>query len=120
MDTAEAEKLLRAYLLEGVGMQILWADLAYELAKEIGNHRDQISEASFGELFGRLQEILSDRQTLEATKLLDTQKKKYPTRSIPGTLALLKCHARLWCIPSGRVLSRLSSRAVARVPTWTS
>ncbi len=80
-------------------MQILWADLAYELAKEIGNHRDQISEASFGELFVRLQEILSDRQTLEATKLLDPQKKNYPTRSIPGTLALLKRHARLWCIP---------------------
>ena len=98
MDTAEAEERLRAYLLEGVGAQILWADLAYELAKEISEHREQINESSFGELFGTLLQILSDRQTLEATKLLD-QEKNYPTRSIPGTLALLKRHATLWRIP---------------------
>jgi hypothetical protein len=98
LDTAEAEERLRAYLLEGVGSQILWADLAYELAKEISEYREQINESNFGELFGTLLQILSDRQTLEATKLLD-QEKNYPTRSIPGTLALLKRHATLWRIP---------------------
>ena len=103
MDTAEAEKLLRAYLLDGVGTQIFWADLAYELATEISNHRDQIAEASFGELFGRLWVILSDRQTLEATKLLDPEN-KYLTRSIPGTLALLKRRAPLWRIPQRKSL----------------
>ena len=97
MDTAEAQKLLRTYLLEGVGTQIFWAELAYELAKEISSHREQIAEASFGELFGGFWVMLSDRQTLEVTKLLDP-KKNYPTRSIPGTLALLKDHARLWRI----------------------
>ena len=103
VDTAEAEKLLRAYLLEGIGTQIFWADLAFELAKEISNHREQIAEDSFGELFGRLWVILSDRQTLEVTKLLDPEK-NYPTRSIPGTLALLKRHARLWRIPQRKSL----------------
>ncbi len=98
MDTADAEKLLRAHLIEGVGNQISWADLTYELAKEISNHREQIAEARFDELFSRLWVILSDRQTLEVTKLLDP-KKNYPTRSIPGTLAILKHHARLWRIP---------------------
>lgn len=63
MDTAKAEELLKAYLSEGIGMQILWAGLAYDLAKEISTHREQINEASFGELFGPLQVILSDRQT---------------------------------------------------------
>jgi hypothetical protein len=32
LDISEAEERLRAYLLEGIGTQILWADLAYELA----------------------------------------------------------------------------------------
>ena len=32
MDISEAEERLRAYLLEGIGTQILWANLAYELA----------------------------------------------------------------------------------------
>ena len=71
MDTAEAEKLLGAYLFDGTGTQILWADQAYELAKEISNHRERYAEASFEELFYTLFVILSDRHTLEATKLLD-------------------------------------------------
>ena len=95
MDISEAEERLRAYLLEGIGTQILWADLAYELAKEISEYREQINKASFGELFSTLQVILSDRQTLEVTKLLDPEK-NYPTRSISGTLALLKRHTPLW------------------------
>jgi hypothetical protein len=32
LDISEAEERLRAYLLESIGTQILWAYLAYELA----------------------------------------------------------------------------------------
>jgi hypothetical protein len=90
-------------LFKGIGAQVLGADRAYELAKEISKCRAQINEAGFGELFGTLQVILSDRQTLEATKLLDPEK-NYLTRSIPGTLALLKRYASLWRIPQRRNL----------------
>jgi hypothetical protein len=38
LDISEAEERLRAYLLEGIGTQILWADLVYELA--YGEERD--------------------------------------------------------------------------------
>ena len=74
MNTAEAEELLKRYLLKGVGARIAYADLSYALAEEIREHAEQINGASFGELFGSLQVMLSDRQTLEATKLFDPEK----------------------------------------------
>jgi len=40
LDISEAEERLRAYLLEGIGTQILWAYLAYELA--YGEVRDDV------------------------------------------------------------------------------
>jgi hypothetical protein len=85
-------------LLNGIGTQIDLADQAYALAEEIGKYAEQINEASFGELFGALQIMLSDRQTLEATKLFDPVK-RYPTRSVPGTLEILERNAPLWRIP---------------------
>jgi hypothetical protein len=48
-------------LLNGIGTQIDLADQAYALAEEIGKYAEQINEASFGELFGALQTMLSDR-----------------------------------------------------------
>jgi hypothetical protein len=97
------EEALREYLLEGVGAQILLADRAFRIAEEIGEHAEQINKASFGELFGSLQEMLSDRQTLEVTKLLDPVK-KYPTRSISGTLDILERDAALWDIQHRQTL----------------
>jgi hypothetical protein len=98
LNTLDAEELLRDYLLNGIGAQINLADQAYALAEEIGKHAKQIHGANFGELFGSLQVMLSDRQTLEATKLFDPAR-KYPTRSIPGTLDILERHAPLWRVP---------------------
>jgi AbiU2 len=97
MDTKGAEEKLEDYLDNGIAVEIIWADRAFALAKEIGKHAREINAANFGELFGSFQIVLSDRQTLAATKLLD-QPKKYATRSIPGTLDLLECHASLWRI----------------------
>jgi hypothetical protein len=86
------EEVLKEFLLKGVGAQILLADYAFRLAEEIGKHAQQINETSFGELFGFLQLMLSDRQTLEVAKLLYPAK-IYPTRSIPGTLDILEREA---------------------------
>jgi hypothetical protein len=72
---SEVEKQLMDYLLNGLGTQIALADQAYALAVEIGQHAKQINEANFGDLFGALQAMLSDRQTLEATKLFDEERR---------------------------------------------
>jgi hypothetical protein len=103
LNTWDAGERLRDYLFNGIAKQIIEADQAYALAVEIGKHATQINEANLGTLFGLLQQMLSDRQTLEATKLLDP-KKKYETRSIPGTLDLLKLHAPIWRVPGRRKL----------------
>ena len=77
MNVQEAEKHLRAYLLQGIGEEIFWADEAYALALEIDKHAEQINAAGFGPLRTSLVTILSDRQTLSITR--------YSTRLIVST-----------------------------------
>src|SRR5829696_7647527 len=103
MDVGEAERRLKNYLLDGIAAEIFWADEAYALAEEIGKHAHALQASGFGSLFGSLQVILSDRQTLSTTKIFD-QPKKYPTRSIPATLAFLKKYAELWRVPQWHIL----------------
>jgi hypothetical protein len=100
----EAENRLKDYLTNGLVVEIYLADQAYALAEEIGKHAEQINAAGFADLFFSLQIMLSDRQTLAATKLLDAERNKYLIRSIPGTLNLLERHATLWRIPERRRL----------------
>jgi hypothetical protein len=76
-------------------MELLWADQAYSLAEEIGKYAHHINVANYGELFGALQLVLSERQTLAIVQIFDPAK-SYPTRSIPGTLDLLENNADLW------------------------
>jgi hypothetical protein len=95
LNVDEAEERLREYLLDGIATEILWADQTYALAEEIGKYAQRINAANFGELFGSLQLILSERQTLAVVKIFDPAK-NYSTRSIPGALALLENNADLW------------------------
>jgi hypothetical protein len=104
MDVKEAERHLKDYLLDGIAAEIFWADEAYALAEEIGKYVEQINTAGFGDLFGSLQTILSDRQTLSVTKMFDSPSRKYPTRSIPATLKFLEEHAGLWKVPQRHVV----------------
>ena len=75
--------------------EIFWADQTYALAEEIGKYVQRINVANFGELFGSLQLVLSERQTLAIVKIFEPAK-DYPTRSVPGTLALIENNAELW------------------------
>ncbi len=99
MNVEEAEEHLRDYLLQGIVAEIFWADEAYALAEEVGKHVERINATGFDALFGSLQTILSDRQTLSVTKIFDPPSRKYPTRSIPATLKFLEAHAELWTVP---------------------
>jgi len=101
----EAKERLRDYLLDGIASEIFRAEEAYSLAAEIGNHAEEINSANFGEFFGSLQIILSDRQTLSIVKLFDSGK-RYPTRSIPATLSILESYAELWKLSDRQALCR--------------
>ena len=98
MNEEAAALRLREYLLDGIAREIFYAEEAYSLAQEIGKYAEEINTANFGEFFGSLQVILSDRQTLSIVKIFDPVK-KYPTRGIPGTLSLLDDNAELWELP---------------------
>ena len=105
MKVEEAKERLQDYLLHGIASEIFRAEEAYSLAAEIGNHAEEINSANFGEFFGSLQIILSDRQTLSIVKLFDSGK-RHPTRSIPATLSILKSYAELWKLSDRQALCR--------------
>lgn len=120
MRLKEAEERLQDYVRDGIAAEIFRADQAYSLAEEIGKYAEQINAANFGELFGSLQIILSDRHTLSVVKIFDPAR-NYPTRSIPGTLAILQSEAESWTVPEPRRLrqvlidARLDSSNVERM-----
>jgi hypothetical protein len=64
----EATVRLREYLLNGIASEIRRAEEAYSLVQEIGKYAEEINSTNFGELFGSLQIMLSDRQTLSVVK----------------------------------------------------
>src|SRR5918998_5314549 len=99
VEAQDAEKRLKDFILNGIVTEILWAEEAYALAQEIGRRADAIRAAGFGSLFGSLQVLASDRQTLSVAKMFDRPRGRYPTRSIPATLAFLKAHADSWRVP---------------------
>jgi hypothetical protein len=107
MDTAEAEKKLNDLLLNGIAKEIFAADQAKALAETIGKNSPVINDNGFGVLFGTLQNVLSDHQTLAVAKIYDPPSSRYPTRSIPATLSLLEEFHGLWSLPERFILEDL-------------
>lgn len=107
MNTQTAEETLRDYLMNGVVTDIYWADQAKAAALLIGEHSAFINAEDFGEVFGHLQTIFSDRETMAVAKLYDTPSTQYPTRSIPAMLKLIEQHSGLWSIPERHKLEQL-------------
>jgi hypothetical protein len=64
-------------------------------------------QEGFGEVFGHLQTIFSDRETMAVAKLYDTPSTQYPTRSIPAMLKLIEQHSGLWSLPERHRLEQL-------------
>jgi hypothetical protein len=71
MDTKTAEETLEDYLLNGIAVEIYFANEAKDLCSEIGKYADQLNKHGYGQLFGSLQLAYSDRQTLSITKMFD-------------------------------------------------
>lgn len=107
MNTKEAEEILNNYLRNGIVKELFFADQTKALAITIGEHSSAINSNGFGDLFGSLQNILSDHQTLAVAKLYDPPSKKYPTRSIPGMLSLIEKYSNLWSLPQRHILEKL-------------
>jgi hypothetical protein len=104
MNTTECEKILNDYLMNGIVKELFFADQTKALAVTIGKHSNAINYNGFGDLFGSLQNILSDHQTLAVAKIYDPPSKKYPTRSLPAMLSLIEKHSNLWSLPQRHFL----------------
>jgi hypothetical protein len=107
MNTKTAEETLRDYLMSGVVTEIYWADQAKAAAVLIGEHSAFINAEGFGEVFGHLQTIFSDRETMAVAKLYDTPSTQYPTRSISAMLKLIEQHSSLWSLPERHRLEQV-------------
>ena len=75
--------------------------------KKLVSHVEQPRVANLERLFGSLQVILSDRQTLSITKIFEPENPRYSTRSIPAILGLLETNADLWRVPERRQLHQV-------------
>ena len=93
--------------MSGIAKELFFADHTKSLAVVIGKHSSAINSKGFGDLFGSLQNILSDHQTLAVAKIYDPPSKKYPTRSIPAILSLIEKHSSLWSLPQRHILEKL-------------
>lgn len=96
MTTQEAEEKLENYLLYGLQAELHWAKEARTVAIVIGNHSEVINNTRFRTLFGRLQEIFSERETLSVAKIFDRPNRINAVRSISTTLILLEENVDLW------------------------
>ncbi|MEO6588473.1 MAG: hypothetical protein ABIP06_04005, partial [Pyrinomonadaceae bacterium] len=107
MNTKEAEETLNDYLMNGIVKELFFADQTKALAVTIGKHSSAVNSNGFGDLFGSLQNILSDHQTLAVAKIYDPPSRKYPTRSIPAMLSLIEEYSNLWDLPQRHSLEKL-------------
>lgn len=107
MNTQSAEGTLRDYLMNGLLTEIYWADQAKAAAVLIGEHSASINAEGFGEVFGHLQSIFSERETMAVAKMYDTPSTQFPTRSIPAMLKLIELHSSLWSLPERPSLEQL-------------
>jgi hypothetical protein len=99
MDLEEAKKNLFDYLFNGLQSDITRAEEARSAAVVIGKHAEAINKTPFGPLFGELQIIFSDRETLCVAKIFDRLNKRYPVRSISSILDLIRQNESLWDLP---------------------
>ena len=107
MNTQEAEAKLTNDLLFGIQTELTLAQEARNLAIVIGKHSEIINAKGFGNLFARLQEIFSERETLCVAKIFDRPNRRNPLRSISSILNLIEQYADLWCLPERPFLEKI-------------
>lgn len=88
----EHREKLEGIIRQGVAVDLFHADEALSLDMFVGQHADEINKATFGAFFGSLQIILTRNLILHVAKMYEKPSKRYPTRSIPSAIVILKDH----------------------------
>lgn len=87
------EQSLDDILSQGIQIDLFRAEQCFALREVIAEHADGINSASFGNVFGSLQQILHRFALLSVAKVFEVPDNRYPLRSIPAALTLLNKHA---------------------------
>jgi len=89
---SDTEQALRAQG-DGILENIFAADESYNLAFCIGRRADDLNKHGYGAAFGPMQNMLEQHFVLSVTKLFEEGNPRYPTRSIPAAVQILKNQA---------------------------
>lgn len=82
---------LKDIVKQGVVIEIFDTEEASKLYEVIGNHKDALIKDNFDNLFGVLQIALIKNTILAINKIYEIPKnKKYPLRSLPSAIKILK------------------------------
>lgn len=104
MTHTEAEEKLNDYLMNGIQAELYWAEEARLVAVMIGSHSGRTNSTRFSGLFGRLQEVFSERETLAVAKMFDRPSRHHPVRSIGTTLTILEQNIDNWTLSERNIL----------------
>jgi len=88
----EHQERLKDIIQQGVAVDLFHADEALSLDMFVGQRADAINKAKFGAFFGSLQIILARNLILHVARIFEKPSNRYPTRSIPSAIEILKKH----------------------------
>ena len=88
-----AQATLDDILTQGIQLELFRAEQCFALRAVIAERADAINTASYGDLFGNLQQILYQFAVLSVAKVFERPSSEYPLRSLPAALAHLNKNA---------------------------
>lgn len=103
-------------ILRGVATDLYHVEEVLFLDDFMGRKADQINAATFGQFFGSLQIILGRFLVLQAARIFEQPNPRYPLRSIPSAIAVLRQYNERLAVEQRPGLIRALSRAGALPP----
>ena len=90
---AEPKSKLNDIVSVGIAIDLYHVEEVLSLDEFVGREADRINAATFGRFFGSLQVILGRFLILQAARIFEQYNPRYPIRSIPAGVKLLRAHS---------------------------
>jgi hypothetical protein len=101
-------------IINGIAVDLYHVEEVLFLDDFVGSNASLLNAATFGQFFGSLQIILGRFLILQAARIFETPNSRYPIRSIPSAIAVLRQHGDHLVVEQRPGLIRALSRAGAR------
>lgn len=107
----EPKTQIEDILRQGVAVDLYHVEEVLSLDEFVGREASQINAATFGAFFGSLQIILGRFLVLQVARVFEQPSPRYPIRSIPAAIAVLREHSDQLVVEQRPSLIRILSRA---------